>query len=131
MQAPMCRDCFTGTLRGDVTPAGTEETIHGIPTYIAQPPPGVQPSGTVVLITDAIGWKLLNTRALADAYAQRVPCTVYVPDFMNGHAIPERPISHAGWCLIPVPALTHNLRLLVCTRRILHPFIKALTTLIS
>ncbi|KAK4151630.1 protein AIM2 [Chaetomidium leptoderma] len=93
MQAPMCRDCFAGTLRGDATPAGTEETIHGVPTYVARPAPGVEPLGTVVILTDAFGWKLRNTRALADAYAQRVPCTVYVPDFMNGHAIPEHVLS--------------------------------------
>ncbi|KAL2127094.1 hypothetical protein VTI74DRAFT_11331 [Chaetomium olivicolor] len=89
MEAPMCRDCFAGTLRGDVIPTGTEETIHGVPTYVAQPPSGAQPLGTVVILTDAFGWTLRNTRALADAYARRVPCTVYVPDFMDGHAIPE------------------------------------------
>lgn len=90
MQAPMCRDCFTGTLRGDVIPTGTEETIHGIPTYVARPKPDLhlEPLGTVVIIPDAFGWKLRNTRALADAYADRVPCTVYVPDFMNGNSTP-------------------------------------------
>ncbi|KAK4135878.1 alpha/beta-hydrolase [Trichocladium antarcticum] len=85
MQAPVCRDCFAGTLRGDVTPTGKENTIHGISTYVATPDPGVEPLGTVVIISDAFGWTLHNTRALADAYARRIPCTVYVPDFMNGH----------------------------------------------
>ncbi|KXX73691.1 Protein AIM2 [Madurella mycetomatis] len=89
MQAPMCRDCFTGTLRGDVVPSGAEEAVHGIPTYVARPDPGVQPLGIVVIATDAFGWKLRNTRALADTYARRVPCIVYVPDFFNGHGIPE------------------------------------------
>ncbi len=84
----MCRDCFTGTLRGDVTPAGTEEVVHGQPTYVAHPDPGVLPLGTVVILTDAFGWTLRNTRALADAYAKRVPCTVYVPDFMDGMCAP-------------------------------------------
>jgi hypothetical protein len=96
----MCADCFTGTLRGDVTPTGTEQTIHGLPTYVALPGDGVAPIGTVVIITDAFGWTLRNTRALADAYAARVPCTVYVPDFMNGRPPPSlvavfiHPLTH-------------------------------------
>ncbi|KAM7198236.1 hypothetical protein V8F20_006263 [Naviculisporaceae sp. PSN 640] len=85
-----CPDCFTGTLRGDVVPRGREEILHGLPTYVTWPDPGVRPLGTVVIIPDAFGWKLLNTRALADVYAQRVPCIVYVPDFMDGHAPPQK-----------------------------------------
>lgn len=91
MQAPICRDCFTGTLRGDVTPSGSEQTIHGLPTYVSVPDPGVKPLGTVVIVTDAFGWTLLNTRALADAYARRIPCTVYVPDFMAGETTSHPP----------------------------------------
>ncbi|KAK3299860.1 Alpha/Beta hydrolase protein [Chaetomium fimeti] len=93
MQAPVCRDCFTGTLRDDATPTGHEEVIYGLPTYVTRPEPGVKPLGTVVFITDAFGWKLRNSRTLADAYAKRVPCIVYVPDFMNGHAFPESLLS--------------------------------------
>lgn len=88
MSVPVCADCFKGTLRGDVIPTGHEDVIHGLPTYIATPEPGVKPLGTVVLITDAFGYSLRNTRALADSYARRVPCNVYVPDFMDGKAIP-------------------------------------------
>ncbi|KAK0731879.1 hypothetical protein B0H67DRAFT_640218 [Lasiosphaeris hirsuta] len=85
-----CPDCFKGTLRGDATPSGTEAVLHGLDTYISTPPPGVPSLGTVVLLADAFGWQLLNTRALADAYAARVPCTVYVPDVMGGHAPPPQ-----------------------------------------
>jgi hypothetical protein len=89
MQAPMCRECFTGTLWGDANPTGSEETIHGVPTYVASPDAGVTPLGTVVILTDAFGWKFRNTRAIADAYAKDVPCTVYVPDVMDGmHPVP-------------------------------------------
>ncbi|KAK0657745.1 Alpha/Beta hydrolase protein [Cercophora newfieldiana] len=84
-----CADCFTGTLRGDITPSGREETIHSLPTYIATPPDGTTPLGIVVILADAFGYKLLNTRALADAYARRVPCIVYVPDVMGGNAPPQ------------------------------------------
>ena len=79
-----CPDCFRGTLRGDVVPAGTEETVYGLATYVARPPDGAIPLGIVVILADAFGWKLRNTRALADAYARRVPCVVYVPDVMDG-----------------------------------------------
>lgn len=93
MNAP-CTNCFTGTLRGDVVPRGREEIIYGLPTYVTFPDPGVQPLGTVVIIPDAFGWKLLNTRALADVYAQRVPCIVYVPDVMNGLSSSSHTRSH-------------------------------------
>ncbi|KAM7222229.1 protein AIM2 [Rhypophila decipiens] len=85
-----CPDCFTGTLRGDVVPRGREEILYGLPTYVTGPEPGIRPLGTVVIIPDAFGWRLLNTRALADVYAQRVPCIVYVPDFMNDHSPPQK-----------------------------------------
>ncbi|KAK3341861.1 dienelactone hydrolase [Lasiosphaeria hispida] len=84
-----CPDCFKGTLRGDVIPRGKEAPLHGLDTYTSTPPPGAAPLGTVILIADAFGWKLRNTRALADAYAARVPCTVHVPDVMGGRAPPE------------------------------------------
>ena len=79
-----CPDCFKGTLRGDVVPAGTEETVHGLATYVARPLDGATPLGIVVILADAFGWKLRNIRALADAYARRVPCVVYIPDVMDG-----------------------------------------------
>jgi hypothetical protein len=84
MPTIMCRECCTGTLRGDMVPSGWEQMIHGLPTYIVDPPSGIEPLGTVVILSDAFGWKLPNTRALTDTYARRVPCRVYVPDVMNG-----------------------------------------------
>ncbi|KAK5656966.1 hypothetical protein OQA88_3489 [Cercophora sp. LCS_1] len=84
-----CPNCFSGTLRGDVIPNGREEVIHELNTYVTGPGEGVEPVGIVVIIADAFGWKLRNTRALADTYARRVPCTVYVPDVTNGHYPPE------------------------------------------
>jgi len=79
-----CTDCYKGTLRSDRLPTGTEEVIHGLSTYVTHPDPGVVPLGTVVIFSDAYGWKLRNTRVLADEYAKRVPCTVYLPDLMDG-----------------------------------------------
>ncbi|WQF88564.1 Putative dienelactone hydrolase, alpha/Beta hydrolase [Colletotrichum destructivum] len=131
-QAPrFCADCFRGTLRGDVEPQGTEETVHGLPTYVARPEPGREPAGVVVILPDACGWKLRNTRALADAYARRIPAVVLLPDFMNGYGLPEsvlvvsdRVLGEKSWFwkyLIygPVAVATmmrHFIPLLIATR---------------
>jgi hypothetical protein len=91
-----CEDCFKGTLHGDDIPAGTEEVIHGLNTYVARPPEGTTPIGTLILTPDVFGWGLRNTRALADAYARRTPCIVYLPDFMNSEVIEpcEAPLAN-------------------------------------
>ncbi|KAF6818507.1 dienelactone hydrolase family protein [Colletotrichum sojae] len=132
-QAPrFCADCFRGTLRGDVEPQGTEETINGLPTYVARPDGGREPAGVVVIIPDAFGWKLRNTRALADAYAKRIPAVVLLPEFMNGYAMPETTLltgdkigAEKSWwyktlVLYPVGAVTllrHFIPLLLATRQ--------------
>jgi dienelactone hydrolase len=95
----VCADCFRGTLRGDAVLTGTEAQIHGNPTYVARPEDGVEPRGLVVIIPDAFGWKLKNTRALADNYARRAEVLVYLPDFMNGsftacHHVTSAPIHN-------------------------------------
>ncbi|KAK1654214.1 hypothetical protein BDP81DRAFT_79585 [Colletotrichum phormii] len=94
-QAPrFCADCFKGTLRGDVEPKGTVETVYGLPTYVARPEPGRgEPAGVVVILPDAMGWELRNTRALADAYANRIPAVVLLPELMNGYAIPATALA--------------------------------------
>ncbi|KAH8671306.1 Alpha/Beta hydrolase protein [Xylariales sp. PMI_506] len=83
----LCADCFKGTLRGDAVLTGTEERIHGLEAYVARPEDGVDPKGIVVIIPDAYGWKLKNTRAMADNYAKRAQVLVYLPDFMNGSGV--------------------------------------------
>lgn len=83
-----CKDCVAGTLH-EGTPAGREETVHGRLTYVTEPPDGAAAKGIVVIVPDAFGWKLVNTRILADKYAERCQVTVYVPDFMDGMFIFE------------------------------------------
>ncbi|KAH7024627.1 Alpha/Beta hydrolase protein [Microdochium trichocladiopsis] len=81
-----CPDCY----RGGVTtehPKGKETTIHGLATYVAEPPAGTTPKDIILYITDAFGWQHANNRVLADHYASRGGYLVYVPDFMGGHAI--------------------------------------------
>lgn len=77
-----CRDCATGTLH-EGTPKGRVETVHGLPTYIAEPPSGT-PKAIIVIIPDAFGWELPNSRVLADSYAEKGNFRVYLPDFMDG-----------------------------------------------
>jgi hypothetical protein len=84
-QAPrFCSRCFLGTLRGDIDPTGVVEMLYGLPTYVARPEAGKDPTGIVVIVPDAMGWELRNTRALADAYARRIPAVVLLPDFLDG-----------------------------------------------
>ena len=78
-----CTDCASGYLH-EGTPVGHEETLYGFPTYVTCPPGNESSKGIVVIIPDAFGWNLNNSRILADAYAKRAGMTVYLPDFMNG-----------------------------------------------
>lgn len=89
-----CPDCFRGGVSSS-HPTGKEATIHGFPTYVAQPDEGVMPKGIVVFITDAFGWDFVNNRVLADHYAKRGELLVYIPDFMNGSSFlnPQSPFT--------------------------------------
>jgi putative IMPACT (imprinted ancient) family translation regulator len=89
-----CPDCFTGTVH-EGTPVGRVETIHGLPTYVAGTTSETEPEGIIVIISDAFGWDLLNSRILADAYAKRGNYTVYLPDFMDGNLMPLDPTNPA------------------------------------
>ena len=86
MTSPLpCKDCASGVLH-DGTPSGREETIHGLNTYVTHPPSGggAAARAIVVIVPDLFGWKLNNSRVLADRYAERGGYTVYLPDFMDG-----------------------------------------------
>ena len=79
-----CKDCAAGTIHtADLK--GHVETVHGLPTYIADPHEGQRPKGIIVFLCDAFGWELPNNRALSDRYARRTGCRVYCPDIMDGH----------------------------------------------
>lgn len=81
----VCRDCGKGNLHSGIT-TGRIETIHGLPAYVTDSPNGQgEIKGIIIIIPDAFGWELPNTRILADKYAKRTNSRVYVPDFMDGH----------------------------------------------
>jgi len=73
--------CFSGVLHG-AAPVGSEGQLHGLDCYITEPP-GVA-KGVVVILSDIFGWRLPNTRALADQYAKRASVKVIIPDFFAG-----------------------------------------------
>lgn len=82
----MCSDCAAGALHGG-TPTGTTTTLHGLPTYVAEPAAGAAPKGIIIIIADAFGWELVNNRILADNYASKGGYKVLLPDFFMGHWI--------------------------------------------
>jgi dienelactone hydrolase len=76
--------CISGHLHTG-TPKGTEETVHGLPTYVS---PGKQAdkSKTVVFLADIFGFQLPNVRLLADEWADQ-GYYVLVPDIYQGDPI--------------------------------------------
>lgn len=76
--------CISGYLHTG-TPKGTEETVHGLPTYVS---PGKQADKckTVVFLADIFGFQLPNVRLLADEWADQ-GYYVLVPDIYQGDPI--------------------------------------------
>ncbi|TFK91858.1 alpha/beta-hydrolase [Polyporus arcularius HHB13444] len=78
-----CPDCVTGYVHTD-TPKGTEIKVADINAYAT----GDEASKRIIVIgADVFGWKLVNTRLLADEYAAK-GFRVIVPDFFNGWELP-------------------------------------------
>lgn len=74
--------CTTGTLH-EGTPSGNVSTVYGLSTYVA----GKKSDKVVLMITDVFGYDLVNTRLLADEYAQ-AGFYVLLPDFFQGDSLP-------------------------------------------
>ena len=79
----LCPACVTGSLH-EGTPAGIIGKIARLPTYIAKPINTRGKPGVIVIIPDVFGWDFINSRLLADEYAEKSGRTIYLPDFMNG-----------------------------------------------
>lgn len=78
-----CPDCFAGR-QHDGTPKGAVIELHGLATYVAEPPQGTVSNGIIVIIPDAFGMEFVNNKVLADTYAAKGGYKVYLPDFMLG-----------------------------------------------
>ena len=97
MSTGVCKDCLRGAIReGKAT--GREDTIHGLPCYVAEAPNG-KPKGIIILLPDAFGWKFINMRILADTFAKKGQCQSISPR-SDGRKIgrPYSPQLHG--CLI-------------------------------
>ncbi|KAK9470249.1 Alpha/Beta hydrolase protein [Dipodascopsis tothii] len=79
-----CDKCIKGTIHKG-QPVGTETPTFGLETYVTS---ADAPKGTVVMLADIFGWKMANSRLLADAYAKEGGYRVYLPDLF-----PYEPIS--------------------------------------
>lgn len=79
-------------------PIGTEETIHGLNTYVTGN--RTSPRGIIVMYSDVFGLALPNNKIIADAYAKSGQWLVYMPDFFKGDPVPLKNVD----TLIPVDA---------------------------
>lgn len=84
-----CPDCFKGTIHAG-EPSGTVETIHGVRTYITSlsSTSATTSKSTIIFITDAFGFNLVNSKLLADFYAAKTGFRVLVPDIIPGGGVP-------------------------------------------
>ncbi|OZJ05314.1 hypothetical protein BZG36_01588 [Bifiguratus adelaidae] len=66
-------------------PKGTEATFGGLNSYVAVPKE--KPTTCVLIVTDVFGYKLVNTRLIADAFAEAGFLCV-IPDLLGDAALP-------------------------------------------
>jgi len=84
VEGGVCVGCMTGSLH-EGSPKGKVDQVADLRTYIAEPPSNKDKTpGIIVIIPDIFGWELVNSRLLADDYAEKSGKTVYLPDFMFG-----------------------------------------------
>ncbi|KAF2405626.1 alpha/beta-hydrolase [Trichodelitschia bisporula] len=77
--------CLSGKVRSG-QPTGKEETIAGLPTYVALPESGDK-SQAVFFMHDVFGWGFPNVRMLADSYAY-AGIAAFIPDLHADDSLP-------------------------------------------
>jgi dienelactone hydrolase len=84
VEGGVCMGCVTGAIH-DGSPKGKVDQVADLPAYIAEPPSNTDKTpGIIVIVPDIFGWDFINSRLLADDYAEKTGKTVYLPDFMFG-----------------------------------------------
>ncbi|KAL8708753.1 MAG: hypothetical protein Q9220_006395 [cf. Caloplaca sp. 1 TL-2023] len=73
----MSRCCVSG-FKWNRSPEGRESKLGELDTYIAGS--DTQKDAAIMIISDAFGWTLINTRLLATHFAYEANVTVYLPD---------------------------------------------------
>jgi dienelactone hydrolase len=75
---------------------GYEETVAGVKTYKTG-----DGKSAIVIFTDIFGFSFINTRKVADTFAQGTQSTVLVPDLFNGDPMDpteqDRMAKFPGW----------------------------------
>lgn len=69
-------DCCLRGFKWDGIPIGHETKLSDNAAYVT----GSSNEIAILVVHDLFGWTFPNTRLLADAYAEEVNATVYVPD---------------------------------------------------
>lgn len=78
--------CVTGHIHSG-HPQGSEMTMGSLSTYIAKPENETSSgSAAIVIISDIFGYRLPNTRLVADEYAKNGFVT-YIPDLLDNNAM--------------------------------------------
>jgi hypothetical protein len=72
----MTCDAYKTGFCGEGTPMGPETALASNRTYVT----GNSKAAAILIVHDIFGWKLPNTRLLADHYAQETNPTVHLPD---------------------------------------------------
>lgn len=84
--------CLSGALHNHATPVGKETTLDGLACYISEPKDKSK-KRALIFLTDVFGYKLPNTRLLADQYAE-AGFYVYVPDILNDDPLDISLLKH-------------------------------------
>ncbi|KAJ4245970.1 hypothetical protein NW762_013714 [Fusarium torreyae] len=106
-----CPDCVKGSIH-EGEPRGREIKLHGLDSYVVEPQ-GRDVRGIIVVLPDAFGWKFVNTRLLADNYANKSHYKIYLPDLMIGDAVPISMLELSRVISSPGNLLTRGYTLLV------------------
>ena len=69
-------ECCKRSFLWNGTPSGREEKLAELDVYVS----GEKKDNAVLICHDALGWKMNNTRLLADHFAKEAGVTVYIPD---------------------------------------------------
>ena len=81
-----CTDCNRGSIL-DGNPSGTVQKVDGVDAYfISVPKSSTTQKFGVILLTDAFGLELVNSKLIADRIANELGCDVWVPDLFDGRA---------------------------------------------
>ncbi|KAI0825767.1 alpha/beta-hydrolase [Irpex lacteus] len=85
MSAQHCDDCFKG-VRHEGEPQGEIIKIGGVESYVATPKGDYAKNKVILFLTDIFGMQLVNSKLLADTFAENGFKTV-IPDILNGDPV--------------------------------------------